>query len=272
MPSISANLDRHGRLGHPFYGSFATSGFTGGHLGETPQFYAAGLPSGLALDIDEGLLTGTPEEAGIFNILVRAATTYGYATFAFQKADLARKIIIEGNGWLAPYHLDWTDPDAPVARHSLDLQFDLATRAFTSATIDLEAGLDLWLGGAVELHPLITRTGCNSHSGALNLLEVEDLSLTIRARDQFDSPPFIQLVEISGTTSMELPGGDAVDVPAFEIALAGRRFERLFRELNAPRQGVAESAAIPADLSLSFTHASRRVLTPRVPVNLRQPL
>ncbi|MEQ1862338.1 MAG: hypothetical protein ABMA13_20660 [Chthoniobacteraceae bacterium] len=278
MPTIGVTIPKFGYLGESFLIVAEGSGFTPSDVTtELPYIYASGLPTGLTIYSPEeagGLATslGTADEAGIFNVLIRAASTYGYANFDFEKADFARKIIIEGAGWLAFYHLDWTIPDAPIARNALDLQYNLTTGAFSSATFDPTEGLDLWLGSTVRLHPLIATGRCHSRGTAANLATVSDLRLVARPAGQFDAPPFLLMDTITGTEPMAAPDRDAVDVPYFDLAPGGPRLDRLFAQLNAPAAADAVSAFIACEAQLAFTYQGRSRVTPPFPLRIRQPL
>ncbi|MEQ1862337.1 MAG: hypothetical protein ABMA13_20655 [Chthoniobacteraceae bacterium] len=234
-------------------------------------------------------LKGEPrveDGAGVFDLSLSFVGYVG-ATETPHVLHHRQTIVIEGDGRLAFYHLDWTDPDAPVARQAVDLQYDMLRRAFTSVAwhVNVTRGTfgglephspaqrELTIGQPVRIHALISRDGCNSFLDPDDpqLAAVSDLQLVIRARNQFDAPPYVSMPP-TGTESMGLPGYDAVEVPYFQFTPGGPRIERLFAQLNAPSAAVPQSAALEADLQLAFTLDGRRTFTPLLPVRLRQPL
>ena len=78
VPTVNAGSFDAGTKGSPYTQTTAFSG-TG-----VEKFEAAGLPAGLSLNATSGAVTGTPTEAGSFNVSIYGVDKYGNYSDAFS--------------------------------------------------------------------------------------------------------------------------------------------------------------------------------------------
>lgn len=78
IPTVNAGSFDSGRKGSPYNQATAFSG-TG-----VVKYEAAGLPAGLSLNATSGAVTGTPTEAGSFNVSIYGVDKYGNYSNAFN--------------------------------------------------------------------------------------------------------------------------------------------------------------------------------------------
>ncbi|MEQ1862336.1 MAG: hypothetical protein ABMA13_20650 [Chthoniobacteraceae bacterium] len=224
-----------------------------------------------------------PAQYQAFGLFKMHFAATGLVDEVATRVTFEHSIIIEGYGWLAGYHLDWS-LSPPQRRNAIDLQYEVLTRTVRSLAIgtrgslweDLSPGLQLSPGETLRIHALIARARLYSApTGEMNLAEVSDLRLVIRPVLQFDGPPYLDM-PATGIETMEVPAGFGVpgegstDVPYFDLVLDSPRIARLFLQLNAPSVAVAESEAIPAVAMVSFTLDDTRHFMPSIPVSIRQ--
>lgn len=253
---------------------------TGFDSGGPVTLTISGLPDGMAYETsasgtytDTLTLTGSPTLAGIFDVTVVATGPVSAAPVTITRSS---KLVVEGDGVLAYYHIDWR-ADPPDVRNAVDLQYDVYRRQFKSGTVDLAQGLDLTLGETLRLHAIISRSGTNSrgtdNTPLLPAAAPDPLTLIIRPENQFDAPPFL-VAAAAGTEDMELPPVGEFEtrpVAYLDVSIGNRRLERLFRQLNKASGPDASSAALPGVLQLAFTLDGRQHITPPLPVRINQP-
>ena len=217
------------------------------------------------------VIRGTPAIAGIYDLTFAAS---GNVNGVFTTVQNSAKLIVEGAGLLAYFHLDYT-ADPVVARPGLDLQYDIVSRTFASGTWNTQQPLDFYLGQSRRLYFLPsergTRTLPSTFTPLLPAAAPTDVTLTIRTADQFDAPPFYQALEETGTVTVGLPGATTRDVVYFDVTIASRFLDRIFTQLNAPSVAEPASAFLPAVMQISFTLAGQRYTTPEYAVRIRQP-
>ena len=78
VPTVNAGSFDAGKVGQSYTQTTAFSG-TG-----VEKFEAAGLPAGLSLNATSGAVTGTPTEAGSFNVSIYGVDKYGNYSNAFN--------------------------------------------------------------------------------------------------------------------------------------------------------------------------------------------
>ena len=78
VPTVNAGTFDAGKVGQSYTQTTAFSG-TG-----VEKFEAAGLPAGLSLNATSGAVTGTPTEAGTFNVSIYGIDKYGNFSDAFS--------------------------------------------------------------------------------------------------------------------------------------------------------------------------------------------
>ena len=78
VPTVNAGTFDAGKVGQSYTQTTAFSG-TG-----VEKFEAAGLPAGLSLNATSGAVTGTPTEAGSFNVSIYGVDKYGNYSDAFS--------------------------------------------------------------------------------------------------------------------------------------------------------------------------------------------
>ena len=124
------------RPGHPFLFRIAATG-------ERPMtFGAEGLPAGLSLDPNTGIITGRMTERGDYRLWVTAANRHGKATgpFKIRIGDtVALTPPIGWNGWNSWAHS--IDADKVIASAKAMVDKGLANHGWTYVNID-----DTWMG------------------------------------------------------------------------------------------------------------------------------
>ena len=78
VPTVNAGTFDAGKVNEVYAQTTAFSG-TG-----VEKFEAAGLPAGLSLNATSGAVTGTPTEAGTFNVSIYGVDKYGNYSDAFS--------------------------------------------------------------------------------------------------------------------------------------------------------------------------------------------
>ena len=78
VPTVNAGTFDAGKVGQSYTQTTAFSG-TG-----VEKFEAVGLPAGLSLNATSGAVTGTPTEAGSFNVSIYGVDKYGNYSNAFS--------------------------------------------------------------------------------------------------------------------------------------------------------------------------------------------
>lgn len=217
-------------------------------------------------------VTGTPTTAGIYNIsIVAAGTVSGVATQVIYNTT----VVIEGDGYLAYYHLDYGE-DPPQPRPTIDLQYNVRSRTFSSIAFDPEDGLELHMGETVRIHALISRNGSRTLANTDQTYTPElpdpaptEVAIIIRPPQQFDGPAYLS-AEADGFEAIGINPGDTRDVAYFDVTVGTRRLERLFRKLNEPNTAEAASEFIEGVLQLSLLLDGRRQTSPALPVKFLQ--
>lgn len=135
-PRINSASVFGARPGHPFLFRIAATG-------ERPmKFGAEGLPAGLKLDPNTGIITGTITARGDYRLRVTATNKYGKATAPLKIRigdTIALTPPIGWNGWNSWAHL--IDADKVIASAKAMVDKGLANHGWTYINID-----DTWMG------------------------------------------------------------------------------------------------------------------------------
>ena len=244
-PIITSALAAPGKVGQPFnYQITATNNPT--------SFNVPGLPSGISVDANSGLVSGTPMTAGTQNVILRATNSGGTGTaplaITIQPATaltltLSKTTLIEGESVSGTVSID-----APLSQNlAVSLGASMANRLTFPAALVISAGqtskaftLSALQNQVVEPYVSVTliasATGSPATTAALQVLDDDAPSL---------------LFTLDHTTASENGGGQAVQGTVTLDRAASSALTVTFTTSRSGQITLPTTLAIPAN-SLTF--------------------